>query len=42
MSMSDIWNIMLIVFAISGALSWLFVIFVGLFYWACSRPPQEE
>jgi len=42
MSLSDIWNIMLIVFAISGALSWLFVIFVCAFFWACSRPPREE
>jgi hypothetical protein len=39
--MADLWNIMLIVFAISGALSWLFVILVGLFYWMCSRPPEE-
>ena len=39
---NEFWNIALIVFAISGALSWLCVIFVGLFYWACSRPPQEE
>jgi len=39
---NEFWNIALIVFAISGALSWLVVIFVGLFYWACSRPPEEQ
>ena len=40
--MADLWNIMLIVFAITGGLSWIFIILVSLFYWACSRPTKEE
>ena len=42
MSLSDIWNIMLIVFAITGGISWLCMILLTAFYWACSRPAKEE
>jgi hypothetical protein len=40
--MAELWNIMLIVFAITGGLSWVCIILVTLFYWACSRPVKEE
>ena len=41
MSLSDIWNIMLIVFSITGALCWLCMILLVTFYWMCKRPPEE-
>jgi hypothetical protein len=40
--MADLLNIMLIVFAITGGLSFVFLILVSLFYWACSKPYKEE
>jgi len=35
-------NILVLFFALSGFVAWMFVIFIGLFFWACNRPPQEE
>ena len=39
--MSDLLNIFYIFLALSGALGWISVILLTIFYWMCQRPPQE-
>ena len=39
--MSELWNIMLLIFTLTGALCWLCMIFLFSFIWMCKRPPKE-
>jgi hypothetical protein len=40
--METFWNIAMIFFALSGFVGWAFLIFVGVFFWMCQRPPEEK
>ena len=40
--LSDLFNILMIVLMLTGALCWISTIFLCWFYWMCKRPPQEE
>jgi len=40
--MSEFWNIALIFFALTGALCWLCMILLTVFFWMCQRPPEKE
>jgi hypothetical protein len=38
----EFWNVMLLIFTVTGALCWLSMIVLIWFYWMCKRPPEKE
>ena len=39
--LSEFWNWLVILMALTGALCWISAILLVIFFWMCRRPPQE-
>jgi hypothetical protein len=39
--LETVWNVVLIVLALTGAMTWVFGALIVIFYWLCSRPHQN-
>lgn len=40
--MIDLWNIIVIIMAITGAATWICFILLVIFFWMCQKPPAKE